>query len=170
MIPHLADEKTEASASGLVRAQNVDSADHSSLPFPLTVITVSRPQPWDPRAPPSLFTFLSICKSRRLQSGPAELPELCSVQPSQLTTAAPKNGSLLSLALWLLLPVAASSSLWLQVFLSFLSIPWPFPGPRWSSQRTCNLTLPHCPGWLLADWTEWSPGLDGGIPACDLDK
>ena len=66
MIPHLADEKTEASASGLVRAQNVDSAYHSSPPFPLTVISVSRQQPWDPGA-------LSICKSRRLQSGQAEL-------------------------------------------------------------------------------------------------
>lgn len=50
MIPHLADEKTEASASGLVRAQNVDSAYHSVPPFPLTVISVSRQQPWDPGA------------------------------------------------------------------------------------------------------------------------
>lgn len=73
--------------------------------------------------------------------------EVCSVQPSQLITAAPRNGSLLSLALWLFVPVAASSSLGLQVFLSFLSILLPFPGPRWSSQRTSrNLTLPHCPG------------------------
>ena len=77
MIPHLADEKTEASASGLVRAQNVDSADHSSLPFPLTVITVSRHSPGTPGP-------LHLC----LRSSPSAKAGGCSLgRPSSLSCA-----------------------------------------------------------------------------------
>ena len=48
MIPILQMRRLRPLASGLVRAQDMDLPYHSSRPLPLTVIRVSRQQPWGP--------------------------------------------------------------------------------------------------------------------------
>lgn len=140
------------------------------LPLLWPCVSITAWFPWGPF--PSLLLLVSLCRAQPWLVEGALWSCASSVQPSHLTTATLGNFCFFIFSCPLTVPVAASSSFRLQVFLSFLRRPVALPRPETVlPENSLRLnSLPHCLGRLPAAETKWNSDLPGGTPAYGSDR